>query len=169
VRKQDVSLRNERGSSRNSILLSVVLVLNAIVVGGGGVYLWRQRQKVVKAEAEASPKVDSTPQIESSEKTMKIVLPFEPLLTNLSGDNGRRILRLSLEVEFEGTEVLTEIPKLKPQLRDVILGSIADFSYEDATKATAREDFKQNIMHGLNLQLKKSKAINVYFQDFQTN
>jgi flagellar basal body-associated protein FliL len=188
--KTPSSIHRQLGNTTMSFVLLAALLINAVVIGAGGYYFWHQKKVVEReledakkksagkdkpsdspSEKQASGASESQGLKETQEKVyFKKVVPFEPVLTNLSGDNGRRILRLTLEVEFEGENVLHDVEKLKPVLRDVIVSAAGSMDFETANKNESRDLLRDKIMQGINSHLSSgNKAVQVYFSEYETN
>ena len=172
----------EENSTRNNIILVVLLLLNMVAISLFGMYLFRQHKSAETAEkqkattaAEKSPTpstADKAPEkveapVENS-YTRKVV-KFESLITNLAGDQGRRVVRLSLEARCEGDSVLAELTSLKPRVRDIIVGEVGNNTAEDLSSNEGKEKFKIQLREDINAVLKKGKITEVYITDLQLN
>ena len=165
---------NETGSTVSSLVMLLALLANAVVIGAGGYYFWHQKKMAEQEIADSKAKQEKAALEKAGPVPAKIyfkkVVPFEPVLTNLAGDNGRRILQLNLEVEVEGDSVLEEIKKLKPILRDAIVSAAGSLSFEEANKPEGQSRLKEQILQNLNTHLTSgNKAVNVFFTNYQTN
>ena len=164
----------QSGSAVSSLVVLAALLINAVVIGAGGYYFWHQKKLAEKEIAEAQIKKEAELAVGSPEKSSKVyfkkIVSFEPLLTNLAGDNGRRILRVNMEVQVEGETVLEEIKKIKPILRDGIVSAAGSMDFEQASKPEGREKLKEKILQIINSHLTSgNKAVNVFYSSFETN
>lgn len=168
--------KGQSGQGIPGFLVLLALLVNAAVIGVGGYYFWSQKQKAEKelttskvttASQEVKPSLDEAPK---NKQYFKKIVPFEPILTNLAGDNGRRILRLTLEMEFEGEDVLNEVKILKPVLRDLIVTTAGSMDFEEAMKPEGKKHLKEKIMQSVNGRLSPgNKVVEIFFSEFETN
>ena len=101
------------------IVLVLLVVINMAVVLGVGYMVWKSRQtppttieQVVDGEKNA--------QHEDKEKVEEIgkVIPLETFIVNLAGAKGRKVLKVNMELEVKGNDIVTEIDNRKAQIRD---------------------------------------------------
>ena len=161
------------GSGQKPILLIALAVVNMLVVAGVGFMLFQNRKKeaaepkieqVIKGEAEAQHH-EETAEKESIGK----VVPLEKFIVNLSGSKGRRVASVSMELEVQGEQVLEEIEKRKPQIRDAIIIILSSKTQEGLAAREGKDELRNEIRDLLNSFLVQGKISNIYFTEFIYN
>jgi flagellar FliL protein len=164
-------------SGRDSIILLVVLTVNMLAMGYFGYYFWQKHHKEEEAQkielakaaalALASGKEAPVEKVENS-YTQKIIR-IESMITNLSGDSGRREVRLSLEAKCEGDGILDEIAHLKPKIRDAIILIVTSNTAEEISSSDGKEKLKAKILEQVNSMLTKGKLTEIYITEMELN
>jgi flagellar protein FliL len=156
--------------SKSPILLILLSIVNMGVVAGVGFMLWQGRKK----EA-AQPKLDHVIQGEHQEQAKEAaedksfvgkIIPLETFIVNLSGSKGRRIAKVNMELELEGSNVQDEIEKRKAQIRDIIIIILSSKTYDDVATREGKDGLRAEIKDTVNAFLSKGKITNVYFTEF---
>ena len=130
----------------------VFAVLAGLGVGGFIFY-----QKVVLGKKEA-PKKEQ--QIESAIWTM------DPFIVNLVDNAGESYLKVSIELEVSDKNIIPELNKLKPKLRDNVLDLLTSKSYKDLVDMVGKQRLREEIMMRLNSFITGGKIVKVYFTEF---
>ena len=172
----------DEGSNKSNILLIILLVINMGVGLAFGIYLFRahkideqaQKAKLMALEKTVSKEVEKSPEkkmespVEDSSYTRKVVR-FETLITNLANEDGRHIVRLSLEAKLQLDSNLEEFQVLKPKLRDAIILVVGGFTAEDLATNDGKEELKAHLREALNSVLKKGKIDDIYITELEMN
>lgn len=165
--------------------LVIILTLLFIIFGGAGAgaYWWFfMRSPAVENpqdEISASPPVASSEPaaqqsgIESARierqsdlpRSSGLVLPLPPITVNLSDPNGRRYLKLGLEVEVNA-DVANQLKASNSRIRDAVIMLLAGKSYGDVATPDGKVLLKAEIAARLNQILGAQRVVRVYFTDF---
>lgn len=94
-----------------------------------------------------------------------MVLPLPPITVNLSDPNGRRYLKLGLEVEVN-SDVSSQLRANNSKIRDAIIMLLAGKSYGDVASPDGKVLLKAEIAARLNQILGAQRVVRVYFTDF---
>ncbi len=168
----DQALTN--GPSQSSGLRSKILyglvILNMAVVAGVGFMVWKSKQA---QPLEIQQIVEGEKKTQSEEKTeveeVGKVVPLETFVVNLAGSKGRKILKVNMEIEAKGADVVQEIDNRKAQIRDFIIIILSGKSLEEVTAKEGKEQLRNEIKDNINTFLAKGKVSNVYFTEFIYN
>lgn len=164
---------NAAGSSGSKpYLLIGLVVVNMLVVAFVGFMVWKGR----KIE-EAKPGIDKViegenqAQTEEQNKPEEIgkVIPLETFVVNLAGSKGRKVLKVNMELEVKGTDIVQEIENRKAQIRDFIIIILSSKSYDEVSAKEGIEALKNEIKDNINSFLSKGKIVNVYFTELIYN
>lgn len=94
-----------------------------------------------------------------------MVLPLPPITVNLQDPNGRRYLKLGLEVEVN-SDVSSQLKANASRIRDAIIMLLAGKSYGDVATPDGKLLLKAEIGARLNQILGAQRVVRVYFTDF---
>ena len=166
-------------AAKNSIagtkpyLLIGLVVVNMLVVAFVGFMIWKGRkieeakpgiEKVIEGE-NATQVVEGT---KSSDEVGKVI-PLETFIVNLAGSKGRKVLKVNMELEIKGQEVIQEIENRKAQIRDFIIIILSSKSYDEVSAKEGKDALRNEIKDNINSFLSKGKIINVYFTELIYN
>jgi len=97
---------------------------------------------------------------------------LDTLIVNLADQGGKRYLRTTMELELkpnekvDNSEVVEEIEKRLPQLRDTILMVLPSKLYADISTTPGKISLRDELVAKLNPLLKKGKILKIYFTEF---
>lgn len=158
-------------ASKPYVLIGLVVV-NMLVVAFVGFMVWKGR----KAD-EAKPGIDKViegeahEQAEEHNKPEEIgkVIPLETFIVNLAGSKGRKVLKVNMELEVKGQDVIQEIDNRKAQIRDFIIIILSSKSYDEVSSKEGKDALRNEIKDNINSFLSKGKIVNVYFTELIYN
>lgn len=159
-------------ASKKPMLLIGLVVVNMLVVAFVGFMIWKSRQ--VEASRPSLEKViDGEVQTaqEDALKTDEVgkVIPLETFIVNLAGSKGRKVLKVNMELEIKGSDVIQEIENRKAQIRDFIIIILSSKSYDEVSTKEGKDSLRNEIKDNINSFLSKGKIINVYFTELIYN
>ncbi len=161
------------GGNKSSIVLVALAVINMAVVAGVGFMLYKGKQKetqepkiedVIKGEHEAQAH-------EHAQENSFIgkVVPLETFIVNLAESKGRKVAKVNIELELQGSEIAEEIDKRKAQVRDIIIILLSSKTYDEVSTREGKEALRNEIKEQLNSFLTTGEISAVYFTEFIYN
>ncbi len=159
-------------SSKPQLMIGLVIV-NMLFVAFVGFMLW----KSLKIK-EAKPSLENviageahTQESEQNKTNEEIgrVIPLETFIVNLAGSKGRKVLKVNMEFEINGQEVIQEIENRKAQIRDFIIIILSSKSHDEVSSKEGKDALRNEIKDNINSFLSKGKIINVYFTELIYN
>jgi flagellar FliL protein len=182
----------EAGEPKKSskLLLIIIIVVLVLILAIGGVIIammsgGHEEEAATGTKSEASAHGEETKADEghgdeeadsghaesgssrSSEGTdVGIMYPLDIFTVNLLSESGRRYLKVEMNLEIEGEELVLELDSKKPLLRDIIIRILSSKSLEEISTAKGKETLKDQIVSEINPRIKDGKVKNVYFVDF---
>ena len=175
---------------KKSRKLKIVIILTILIMilggGGAGAYWWffmrspAAETGTETASKEAAPAKEKTAQEAGKNATADstkierqselprssgLVLPLPPIMVNLADPNGRRYLKLGLEVEVNA-DVSSQLKAADSRIRDAIIMLLAGKSYTDVSTPDGKVLLKAEIAARLNQILGAQRIVRVYFTDF---
>ena len=153
-----------------SYFLIILVVINMIVVLGVGFMLWKNSQKptsTLEQVIEGTPK-DNIADQQVLEEVGKVI-PLETFIVNLAGSKGRKVLKVNMELEIKGQDIIQEIDNRKAQIRDFIIIILSSKTYDEVSTKEGKDLLRNEIKDQVNSFLSKGKIINVYFTELIYN
>src|SRR5690606_9351791 len=97
------------------------------------------------------------------------VVPMETFLVNLAGSRGGKLAKITMELEVSSADVMGEIDRRKPQIRDIIIILLSSKNYEQVSSREGKDFLREEIRDRVNSFLTKGKINKVYFTEFLLN
>jgi flagellar basal body-associated protein FliL len=95
-----------------------------------------------------------------------MVVKVGEFVTNLSGQDNRRFVRIQIDVETESEEAGKELIARTSQMRDQVLLVLRAKTVTDLSGPDGMRQLSQDIMDRLNQILSSGKALAIYFVEF---
>jgi len=143
------------GKKKLFILLALLFVL--LLAGGGAAYFFLFGKKDTKEEKKPS----------LIEQEVGIMYKLDPaFIVNLADPEATVYARVSITLELANQEVLREVQKKEPMIRDAIIEIISSKTSQELKKPEGKEQLKMEILKRINTILTKGGVRNVYFIEF---
>jgi flagellar FliL protein len=155
------------------IIIIAVFVLLVSMMGAGFFLIWKQMSNTmaqVQQQGDAKTVEEEAPKEE--ETTIGPIYKLETLIVNLADQGGKRYLRVTMEFElkpiekYDVNEVVEEVTKRLPQVRDAILMILPSKQYADIAATPGKIALRDELMAKLNTYLKKGQISMIYFTEF---
>lgn len=166
LRRSEASAPAARAEAHGATWL---LLLAALVLGGiGGFFGGRAVSGSSRNDtaAGAASRPDAGRALEDAQALRERVLPLDPFVVNLSGDDVSRYLKVRVELEAEDPEARAELEARLPQVRDGILTVLATQDVAQATTLEGRTLLKRDLEARLNGLLRAGRVRSVLFTEF---
>ena len=157
---------------KKNILMIVQSVFNIVALLGVGVLVYKDGNKVTDKDklTQVLRGVEEAKKLEEeNENFIGNLLPLETFLVNLSGSNGTKLAKVNMELELNSDEVQSEIDKLKPKIRDIIIIILSSKTYAQVSSKEGKNELRTQIKDKVNLFLTKGQIKRVYFTEFIFN
>ena len=151
-------------SKKLIIILSVVAFLVVVMMGGLFFMMWSKLSNM-----ESQQVVEELPeQVEMAEEETQVkpIFPLKSFIVNLAGDNGKRYLKIKMDLEIAKEDLNDAIRQRIPQIRDSIMMILTSKRYEDVKDTTGKIALRQEIQKQINAFFKEPCVSSVYFTDF---
>ena len=162
-------------SKKVLIIIIAAFVMLIGMMGAGFYVIMKQMNNAVaqvqRQNNEETVTEEETPP-ETEEATIGPMYKLDTMIVNLADQGGKRYLRITMEFELkpleqhEVTEVVEELDKRLPQLRDAILMILPTKQYADISSTAGKIALRDEIMAKLNSYLKKGQITTIYFTEF---
>ncbi|MBC7467604.1 MAG: flagellar basal body-associated FliL family protein [Bdellovibrio sp.] len=157
-------------SGSKPIVLIILVVVNMLVVTGVGFMLYKNSQKPTSTidQVVEGVKHDDHAEAEKVEEVGKVI-PLETFIVNLAGSKGRKVLKVNMELEVKGEDIIQEIDNRKAQIRDFIIIILSSKTYDEVSTKEGKDNLRNEIKDQVNSFLSKGKIMNVYFTELIYN
>ncbi len=160
-------------SSKVLIIIMAVFVLMIGIMGSGFFIIWKQMNNAV---AQVQQQNNEPAAVEEAPKEVEASIgptyKLDTLIVNLADQGGKRYLRVTMEFELKPSEnvevkdVIEELEKRLPQVRDTILMILPSRQYSDIATTQGKIALRDEIISKLNANLKKGQISTIYFTEF---
>lgn len=164
------------GSKFKPMILMGLVILNMIVVAGVGFMLWKSKQaqpseisQVIEGEKKTQEQEKTEAHDAAKSEEIGKVVPLETFVVNLAGSKGRKVLKVNMELEIKGLDVIQEIDNRKAQIRDFIIIILSSKTFEEVSTKEGKDQLRNEIRDNVNTFLVKGKVSNVYFTELIYN
>ena len=149
-------------SKKGLMILVICFVIIALAVGAGLYVLWGKVSDAAPATGEGAEEVAE----EDAKVKVKSLLSMETFVVNLADPGGKRYLRVTMALEIDDQDCVTETKENVPQIRDKVLLILPAKEFKDIRTSSGKEVLRKEIIEQLGPLLKNCKITNLYFQEF---
>ncbi len=147
------------GGGKGKLLLVVLLLLILLIGGGAGAYFFLFAKKEEKKKEVPKPQV--------APEAVGVMYKLEPaFIVNLADPELTMYARVSITLEVSSPEVVLEVQKREPIIRDAIIEILSNKTSRELRTPEGREQLKLEIIKRINTILVKGGVRNVYFTEF---
>lgn len=169
-------------SKKKLIIKIVILVVLLALLGGGGFFGYKfffakkaaggenateqhaGEQKDGAKEGEKKKDGDPNAAAPAADGAGELV-SIPPLLVNLSEPQGRRYLKLALDIEVKDKLAADQLNKNMPKVKDALLLLLSSKTYEDLASIENKILLKKEIVERLTLVMSEQKVLRVYITE----
>ncbi len=152
----------KKGSKLIIIIIAAVLIVVLLIVGVVVAMLMGGDEE----QSSSSPSAKEKPMKNMDSMEVGPMFPLENFTVNLLSDNGRRYLKVQMNLELDGEELAAELETKTAVVRDIIIRLLSSKTLEEVSTAKGKEKLKEQIVNQLNLRLRDGNIRHVYFTEF---
>jgi flagellar FliL protein len=115
----------------------------------------------VEQPAESLGKVRRSNSIE-----VGFMFELDTFIVNLLSENGRRYLKIKVNLELESEDLAEEVTAKIPVIRDIVIRIASSKTLEEIATEKGKDTFKDQVLMEVNAIMKDGRVQNVYFTDF---
>lgn len=177
--KQVDDLLNDMNKKNSTMTILIVVFLLITVLGGAGAayfFLFKGKSEGGEggdhgggeAKADHAPAAAASAAVPATgEKEMVgIINRMDPFIVNLNEVDASRYLKVTVELEVTSEEVVKELDKRSPQVRDLAVGILSSKSFADIQGADGKFRLKEELMFAINKVLTAGQVKRIYFTQF---
>ena len=153
--------KQEKAVKRAFPLKLVIIAVLALLVAGGGFMVWKK----MSAPKEKG-QIVAIKEKDNANPDMGPIYPLETIIVNLLDPNGRRYLKIQIQLELDNEALKAEIDKRMPQFKDAIISLLSSKTIPDINSVEGKMQLRAELAALFNQHLKSGKITNVFFMDF---
>lgn len=146
------------------LLILVIGVLLVALLGVGGFIVYKQVMGGGGDDADKKTKTESAAKKEASK--LGVVTGLDPFIVNLSGEAGKRYIKVTMQLELSSKEGIEEVQQRMPQIKDSVITVLSSKTTEDLLTVDGKFQLKEQILTRVNILLQTGVVKNVYFVEF---
>jgi len=150
-------------SNKIMLIIGIIALLFMLVVGAGFYMMW---SKMSSLAVQTNAETEELEIPEDEPETLGAIYSLDTFIVNLADKEGKRYLRITLDLEYNDENLDEELEKRLPQIRDSILMIIPDKKYHEINTADGKKGLRDELMAVINGLLKTGQIINIYFSEF---
>jgi len=139
--------------SGRSLRGQLVFAVPVVILVAIGIWFWASRGDDAAVQANAEQRVRST-------------LHLETFVLNLADPDQRAYLRVGIDLGLNKEMKAGEEPAPIPQIRDTILGVLAQAKGDELVTAQGKTKLKQDLLRALQERVPQLGAEEIYFTEF---
>jgi flagellar FliL protein len=155
------------------VVLILVILIGAVVailfMGDDEAQMQQQQQQMQQPQAnerQMPNRSQSNRVPAASFSEIGVMFPLDNFTVNLLSENGRRYLKVEMNLELSGEELGEELETRKAVIRDIIIRLLSSKSLEEISTAKGKDKLKSQIVDQLNMRLSDGHIQNVFFTEF---
>ncbi len=162
----------EKPKSSGKMMLVIIAILILLILIGGGLaaflLLSGGDEEVSSAPQQQQVAVQKKKGSSRSQSLLTIgpVYPMDQFVVNLLSESGSRFLKVSLQIELGNEEMVAEMDKKKPAIRDIVIRTLSSKTFEEIGTSKGKERLKDELVEIINEILADGQVKNIFFTDF---
>jgi flagellar FliL protein len=175
---------HKKAKSKVALLAIIGAVVLALIGGGGFLaasMMGKKKDKEAQESKEPSKegaKEEAAPPKEEAKGGEKgaegegkhpgggTFVSLDPIIVNLSGDEGKRFMKVTMQLEMATTGAVGEVQNKMPQIKDSVITLISSKSAEDLLTPDGKFKLKEQLITRVNATLTNGTVKNVFFVEF---
>ena len=166
--KEEKEEKEEEAPKKSGNLkLIIIIVVVLAILGGGGAFAWFKfiAPAIGVGEETVKEKKQKT-ESENAGISIGAMFPLDPFILNLSGEGGKRFLKLTIELEMSNTALSNEITANLPKIKDSILILLSSKTFKDIYTVEGKFKLRDEITTRINRFLVTGQVRSIYFTEF---
>lgn len=152
----------EEAPKKKSKFLFIILGVLILALGGGGFFVYSKffaPNYAIEGNEEAEEQVNPLENIGD-------MYQLEQFIVNLSHPQGKRYLKLKVELELESAKAVEMATKASPKLRDVVIMMLTSMTFEEVMTPEGKIRIRDELLERFNQVIRPERIKNIYFTEF---
>jgi len=152
----DEPKKQEEPKKKSKLKLIIIVSIAVAVIAAGtaaGFYFFAKKES-------------SKSQAQAQQPVVLSICPMDAFIVNIADSSAERYLKIVIQLEVSGPNVMAELEQFKPRLRDSILDLLGQKAYKELMDAAGKQRLREDIAGRVNTILTNGKVSRVYFTEF---
>lgn len=150
---------------RRKLLFFIIFLVLLLIAGGGAWYFLDGKLPFMGGDDSATTTTDMSSNAKARTQPIGNVVPLPAFTVNLADPLGRRVLHINISLEVAGGNVIEELRRQEPRVRDAIILLLSSKSYGDIATADSKLILKGEVTSRVNQLLGDQKVVQTYITD----
>lgn len=153
-------MAEEEKSKKNPFMLLIIIQSITLALAVTILILLLINKPVSKHPKDKGSKKES--------KRVKAVATYQlqPFIVNLLDEEGRRYLKVTMDLALNSKETIQEVEDKMASIRDTIIMILTNKGFKDVCNISGKAKLREEIKRGINNVLESGNVIDVYFSEF---
>ena len=158
----DAQTEEEAPKKKSKKFLFIILGVVILALGGGGFFAYT---KFFTPESA----IEGNEDVEEHANPLEAIgemYQLEQFIVNLSHPQGKRYLKLKVELELESATAVEMATKASPKLRDVVIMMLTSMTFEEVMTPEGKIQIRDELLERFNQVIRPERVKNIYFTEF---
>jgi len=147
---------------KSSLVLFIGIGVGLMLLAGGGFFAYTKfLAPPPAAEEEQKAEEDKKPKAAIGQ-----LFALEPFVVNLVDPQGKRYLKVRIELELESPTAIEKAEQIKPKLRDMVIMMLTSLAFEEVMTPEGKIRIRDELVDRFNQIMKPDRVTQIYFTDF---
>ena len=151
------------GSKTLLIIIIAAFVLFMAMAGAAFYILW---QKMPASPANGVTAAESATEKGQPAKSLGPIFSINPFVINLAGSNGKRFLRVKIDLELKDQAIFEQVHAQFPRVKDRLLTILSSKKFQDINTVEGKSNLRAEIAASIDTLVSKGAVTNVYLIEF---
>lgn len=158
---EDSTLNEGAEKSGGAMKWAIISIVLIVFLGGGGTGVW-----FLFLRGSAEPEQIKTKANPQSPSLAGPIVSLEPFIVNLADPQGKRYLKVKLEMEVSSKVAEKELTGKMAVVRDQIIMALSSKTFQQIHSVAGKSVLRDELSARTNVVMKKGKVKRVYFTTF---
>ena len=149
---------------KSPLKLIIIVIVILVLLGGLGIGGYIIYSKVISKKTEEAKKTEQTQAVEEGE--LGPLYSMSTFIVNVAGPTGSKVLKVTMEFELDNGELIKELDRRKPQIRDNLIALLSSKTVSEISSLQGKRNLQREIIYKINSTVSSGKIKNVFFTEF---
>ena len=154
------------GTGGSKTVLIIIIAGFVLFMAMAGVAFYIPWQKMPGSTAKSVKTGEAVTEKAQTTKELGPIYAINPFVINLAGSDGKRFLRVKMDLELKDQAIFKQVHAQFPRVKDKILTILSAKKFEDINTVEGKNNLRAQIAATIDALFSKGAVTNVYLTDF---